>query len=366
MSKPILDIIQAFDVDYGASLDFKYTGSVYGYKVNIYNLNTTSDVCSIKGVWTSGTINLTPDDLSTLNNDTYYNASLSIYETSDDYAKGITTEESDKQFFRTVTTPEVSLNISNLINSSNVDIRLTYTQDVTDGVEKEKIDYWQVFVYDNIGNEYAKSNMFISDEDVFSLSGLKDEEIYTFKLYVKTVNKMVLEKEYTSTVMYNKKSGSFSLKTEDMHNGSVKIVTKVPANLYKLDHNDITYISDSINLIGNGLTYYDGLTTDENWSFLLKFRYPTPMKDIVNLYVKEDENVLSSISVNYEERYDIDEYDNINAANTRSFFTLSIKNNSHSNVIETNMIKKPNDDIWYYLVIYKKENFVDFNVKVGD
>lgn len=363
MAKPILNNIPAFDVNIGAELNFKYDQSIYGYNIKFYNITSNEVAKPIIGVWNTTTITLTPDDLSGLTNETNYSVSLAIYNTVDDYNNEIiSSEESEKQFVRCITTPTISLDVSDVIDSSTAVIGINYSQEIVEETEKEEILSWQVFVYDYLKQEYTRSELFNTENDIYNIYGLDNESTYTLKLVVKTVNGMELTYEKDIQISYTSRQSSIIIKTEDLKNGIIKINTNIAANLYRIDDpSHVTFNDGVVDLLNNGVEYYDGLVLKEDMSLLLRFKNPIPMSDVLTMSVVINDIVYGKLSLTYMERYNLDEYDEIIDGNTKSYLRMTVQENNETAVFETDYVAKPEKDTWYNVIIRKNGALYSLN-----
>lgn len=363
MAKPILNNIPAFDVNIGTELNFKYDQSIYGYNIKFYNTISNEVAKTITGIWNTTTIILTPDNLSGLTNETNYSVSLSIYNTVDDYNNEIiSSEESEKQFVRCITTPTISLDVPDVIDNSTAVIGLIYSQEVVEETEKEEILSWQVFVYDYLKQEYARSELFNTENDIYNLYGLDNESTYTLKLVVKTVNGMELTYEKDIQILYASRQSSIIIKTEDLKNGIVKINTSIAANLYRIDDPSRVIFNDGVvDLLNNGVEYYDGLVLKEDMSLLLRFKNPISMSNVLTMSVVINDIVYGKLSLTYMERYNLDEYDEIINGNTKSYLRMTVQENNETAVFETDYVAKPEKDTWYNVIIRKNGALYSLN-----
>ena len=108
------------------------------------------------------------------------------------------------------------MDVADIVNNSTAVIGLIYSQDVVEETEKEEILLWQVFVYDYLKQEYARSELFNTENNIYNLYGLDNESTYTLKLVVKTVNGMELTYEKDIQILYASRQSSIIIKTEDL------------------------------------------------------------------------------------------------------------------------------------------------------
>ena len=97
---------------------------------------------------------------------------------------------------------------------------------------------------------------------------------------------MELTYEKDIQILYASRQSSIIIKTEDLKNGIVKINTSIAANLYRIDDPSRVIFNDGVvDLLNNGVEYYDGLALKEDMSLLLRFKNPIPMSDVLTMSV---------------------------------------------------------------------------------
>lgn len=122
---------------------------------------------------------------NTLQNGLTYNASIQVYD-----REGVLSESSDSVVFKSLTTPTLSLNISQeqIVRSSSYSFEITYTQ-----TENEDLQYYILELYDSNMNYMYSTSYKYNIESSTVITDLIDNTSYYIKAKGETINHMLTE-----------------------------------------------------------------------------------------------------------------------------------------------------------------------------
>jgi hypothetical protein len=273
LTTPIVENVNSFDATLPTELKFKVLGAtdqIVKNEIKIIN-NTTSEVVYNHTEYTLLYEQEVP--ANTLANGVYYSVQFRVYNANDEHSNWSLLED-----FYCYTTPTVSLNLidGQVVNSSNVQVTLTYNQ-----AQNELFDCGYLYLYDEEDNLLEKSRALTNQSTTLPLTvsttfeGLVNTKTYKVKGEASTVNGTTV---YTPVVSFHIHYINPIIKSELYlknlcEEGCVDISSelKVVMGRYSLEDEDPVYINnEAVDLLsspcafGNQFSKY--VTFDSGYS----------------------------------------------------------------------------------------------------
>lgn len=236
LTRPILDIITAFDANNERSISFISLGGdqVVGNILTIKN-NATNAVVYTATQYTYNFIHTIPAE--TLTNGGYYNATIKTLNFNANESL-----ESDAVSFYCYTTPLLSItNIlpDDIIRASSFEFTGSYYQD-----EGELLNGFKFILYDSNQNEISNSGLLYTEDLIYTFNGFSNNTSYYIKLIAETINGTAIETNLISFAVQYIDPSIFAIAgLENLYdNGCIQISSNIVAIDGETNMNPVVYI----------------------------------------------------------------------------------------------------------------------------
>jgi hypothetical protein len=220
--KPQMYNINAFDANSPQTFHFIWQGNqAFGNILQIRDNNTNTIIYEEPEITMQLKYPLSPN---VLKNGGYYNARIAVIDID-----GNVSDFSDPILFYCFTTPIFifdNIEENQIVKNSSYQINMSYSQ-----IENEPLQNWEISLYDNSRNVIQTSGAYYTDNIVYTLTNLEDNQTYYIKALCTTLNGMHVETEYIYfSVNYEQPSVYSLLVLENLpNNGYIKIQSNIRA-----------------------------------------------------------------------------------------------------------------------------------------
>lgn len=258
MAKPTINKIEPFDADYDAVITFSRTGiQPYSNRIIICDSSTLESVYDN----TVDTMQLKQDiPAGTLKNGKTYIIQCQMFD-----AAGSPGELSNKYYFNTYTTPQLSfdhITDGERITAASCSVSASYFQS-----ESEPLGRYRFALYDSCKTLIFETEDKFDTEDIsYVYKGLDTETAYYIRCYGVTLNGIAADTGYVKIyVDYGIKTAYARIYVEnDPRTGGISYNTNL--NIIFPENGNYEYTDGKINLVDNTIIYNEGFKIDTDFT----------------------------------------------------------------------------------------------------